>query len=63
MTVDKDSILSVTPLLCATVGVCAGLAVFAVHPDQGPAIKDAVSSLLLLCGTAWQASRSLKTPS
>lgn len=55
---DKDSIVSVAPLICAAVGVVAGLVAFAIRPAEGPLIKDIVLGFAGICGTAWQASRN-----
>jgi hypothetical protein len=51
---------NIAPLVCATVGVCAGLLAFAFRPTEGPMILAIVSPLVALCGTAWQANRSQK---
>lgn len=63
---DKDSLLSAAfgaaPLICAAVGVVAGLAAFCIRPAEGPLIKDVVVDFVGICGTAWQATRSQKQP-
>lgn len=59
---DKDTILNAAPLACAAVVVIGGLVAFCVRPLEANDIKDLVKDTLVLCGTAWQASRTLKQP-
>jgi hypothetical protein len=57
-----DKLVSVAPLICATVAVLGGLGAVCIRPSEAPLIKDVVGGLVLICGTAWQANRS-QTPS
>lgn len=57
---DKDTVLNAVPLACAAIVVIGGLVAFCVRPLEANDIKDLVKDTLVLCGTAWQASRTQK---
>ena len=55
----KEVVVSVAPLVCAALIVCAGLAAYCIRPAEAAAITDLVKDALVLCAGAWQAARSL----
>lgn len=56
-----DAILNAAPLIVAGLGSLGAFVALCIRPSEAPAITDALTKLLMICGTAWQASRSQKT--